>query len=120
MLNEKILELTKKRSQLKMAVAKMVGECCTFLDSTPDKPTLLKLIDTLRTVTTGQLQQQEHVKGVIANKRKGVQNEPELNFIIISASKNFNFLTMLSPGYPIPMGSLKNVSQFGPAYFSQL
>ena len=56
MLNEKILELTKKRSQLKMAVAKMVGECCTFLDSTPDKPTLLKLIDTLRTVTTGQLQ----------------------------------------------------------------
>ena len=53
MLNEKILELTKKRSQLKMAVAKMVGECCSFLDTAPDKPTLLKLIDTLRTVTTG-------------------------------------------------------------------
>jgi 26S proteasome regulatory subunit N5 len=31
-LNEKIIELTKKRSQLKMAVAKMVAECCTFLD----------------------------------------------------------------------------------------
>jgi 26S proteasome regulatory subunit N5 len=55
MLNEKILELTKKRSQLKMAVAKMVGECCSFLDTTPDKPTMLKLIDTLRTVTTGKI-----------------------------------------------------------------
>ena len=77
MLNEKILELTKKRSQLKMAVAKMVGECCTFLDSTPDKPTLLKLIDTLRTVTTGQIQQ--HVKGVFANNRKGVQNKSGYN-----------------------------------------
>ena len=32
LLNEKIIELTKKRSQLKMAVAKMVAECCTFLD----------------------------------------------------------------------------------------
>ena len=32
----------------------MVGECCSFLDTTPDKETLLKLIDTLRTVTTGE------------------------------------------------------------------
>jgi len=54
-LNEKILELTKKRSQLKQAVAKMVGECCTFLDITPNKETMLKLIDTLRTVTTGKI-----------------------------------------------------------------
>eukprot|EP00088_Acartia_fossae_P060399 TRINITY_DN7231_c0_g1_i1.p1 TRINITY_DN7231_c0_g1~~TRINITY_DN7231_c0_g1_i1.p1 ORF type:complete len:486 (-),score=172.02 TRINITY_DN7231_c0_g1_i1:118-1575(-) len=54
-LNEKIMELTKKRSQLKQAVAKMVAECCTFLDLTPDKPTLLKLIDTLRTVTAGKI-----------------------------------------------------------------
>jgi len=55
LLNEKIMEMTKKRSQLKMAVAKMVAECCTFLDSTPDKQTLLKLIDTLRTVTAGKI-----------------------------------------------------------------
>jgi len=54
-LNEKIIELTKKRSQLKQAVAKMVAECCTFLDLTPDKPTLLKLIDTLRVVTAGKI-----------------------------------------------------------------
>ena len=31
-LNEKIQELVKKRSQLKQAVAKMIAECCTFID----------------------------------------------------------------------------------------
>jgi len=36
-------------------VAKMITECCTFLDKTPDKPTMLKLIDTLRTVTEGKI-----------------------------------------------------------------
>jgi len=55
MLNEKIVELTKRRSQLKGAVTKMVQECATFLDKTPNKDVLLKLIDTLRTVTTGKI-----------------------------------------------------------------
>jgi len=54
-LNEKIIDLVKKRAQLKQAVAKMVTECCTFLDKTPDKPTMMKLIDTLRTVTAGKI-----------------------------------------------------------------
>eukprot|EP00090_Calanus_glacialis_P021735 TRINITY_DN3353_c0_g1_i3.p1 TRINITY_DN3353_c0_g1~~TRINITY_DN3353_c0_g1_i3.p1 ORF type:complete len:485 (-),score=199.67 TRINITY_DN3353_c0_g1_i3:93-1547(-) len=54
-LNEKIIDLVKKRAQLKQAVAKMVTECCTFLDKTPDKPTMMKLIDTLRTVTEGKI-----------------------------------------------------------------
>ena len=31
-LNEKIQDLVKKRSQLKQAVAKMIAECCTFID----------------------------------------------------------------------------------------
>ena len=53
MLNDKIVELTKRRSQLKGAVTKMVQECATFLDKTPNKEALLKLIETLRTVTTG-------------------------------------------------------------------
>ena len=48
MLNENIIVLTKKRSQLKQAVAKMVAESCTYLDKTPDKETQLKLINTLR------------------------------------------------------------------------
>jgi len=54
-LNEKIIDIVKKRAQLKQAVAKMVTECCTFLDKTPDKPTMMKLIDTLRTVTEGKI-----------------------------------------------------------------
>jgi len=54
-LNERIIDLVKKRAQLKQAVAKMVTECCSFLDKTPDKATMLKLIDTLRTVTAGKI-----------------------------------------------------------------
>merc|ERR1711874_599041 len=54
-LNEKIQELVKKRSQLKQAVAKMIAECCTFIDKISDKATMLKLIDTLRTVTAGKI-----------------------------------------------------------------
>jgi len=54
-LNEKVIELTKKRAQLKQAVAKMVAECCTFIEQAPDKPTKMKLIDTLRTVTAGKI-----------------------------------------------------------------
>merc|ERR1712141_749620 len=53
--NEKIQDLVKKRSQLKQAVAKMIAECCTFIDKISDKATMLKLIDTLRTVTAGKI-----------------------------------------------------------------
>lgn len=44
-----------RSAQLKQAVAKMVTVACTFLDKTPDKATMLKLIDTLRTVTAGKI-----------------------------------------------------------------
>lgn len=47
-LNDHITMLTKRRSQLKQAVTKMVQECCTYVDQTPDKDTMIKLIDTLR------------------------------------------------------------------------
>lgn len=47
-LNEHIVLLSKRRSQLKQAVAKMVQECCLYVDQTPDKETQTKLIDTLR------------------------------------------------------------------------
>merc|ERR1719452_355364 len=33
----------------------MVATCYTYLDETPDKETLMKLIDTLRTVTAGKI-----------------------------------------------------------------
>jgi len=55
LLNEHIVMLTKRRSQLKLAVVAMVRECCTFIDQTPDKETKLKLIETLRNVTEGKI-----------------------------------------------------------------
>lgn len=54
-LNEHIVLLTKRRSQLKQAVTKMVQECCTYVDKMPDKETTIKLIETLRTVTEGKV-----------------------------------------------------------------
>lgn len=54
-MNEYITILVKRRSQSKHAVTKMVQECCTYVDQTPDKETKLKLIDTLRTVTEGKI-----------------------------------------------------------------
>ncbi|XP_033630522.1 26S proteasome non-ATPase regulatory subunit 12-like [Asterias rubens] len=55
LLNEHVLLLTKRRSQLKQAVVKMVQEACSYLEKTPDMETKLKLIDTLRTVTAGKI-----------------------------------------------------------------
>lgn len=54
-LNEHIILLAKRRSQLKQAVAKMVQECCLYVEQTPDKETMTKLIDTLRQVTEGKI-----------------------------------------------------------------
>ncbi|CAG9828475.1 unnamed protein product [Diabrotica balteata] len=49
--NEQIVLLSKRRSQLKQAVAKMVQECCTYVNKTSDKETKVTLIGTLRKVT---------------------------------------------------------------------
>ncbi|TRY82098.1 hypothetical protein DNTS_013291 [Danionella cerebrum] len=54
-LNENIMLLSKRRSQLKQAVAKMVQECYTYVDATSDLSIKLRLIDTLRTVTAGKI-----------------------------------------------------------------
>lgn len=54
-LNEHIILLSKRRSQLKQAVTKMVQECCVYVDQTPDKDVKIKLIDTLRQVTEGKI-----------------------------------------------------------------
>ncbi|GLV44894.1 RecQ5 helicase [Carabus blaptoides fortunei] len=54
-LNEHIILLAKRRSQLKQAVAKMVQECCLYVEQAPDKETMVKLIDTLRQVTEGKI-----------------------------------------------------------------
>lgn len=56
-LNEHIIMLTKKRSQLKQAVTKMVQECCKWISegTLPSKDVELELISTLRTVTEGKI-----------------------------------------------------------------
>ncbi|XP_064554570.1 26S proteasome non-ATPase regulatory subunit 12 [Drosophila montana] len=54
-LNEYVSLLVRRRSQLKQAVVKMIQECCTYVDKTPDKESKLKLIDTLRSVTEGKI-----------------------------------------------------------------
>ena len=70
-LNDNIIMLSKRRGQLKnardmhantrmllhgtQAVTKMVQRAMVFLDTAPNKDTLLKLIDTLRTVTAGKV-----------------------------------------------------------------
>ncbi|XP_070580943.1 26S proteasome non-ATPase regulatory subunit 12-like [Ptychodera flava] len=55
LLNENLMLLTKKRSQLKLAVQKMVQQAFEYVDQTPDMETKLKLIDTLRTITAGKI-----------------------------------------------------------------
>lgn len=57
-LNEHITMLTKRRSQLKQAVVKMIQECVTYVDKTPSKEIKVKLIETLRTVTEGKVNEQ--------------------------------------------------------------
>jgi len=55
LLNEHVVVLSRRRSQLKQAVAKMVQKCVEYVDDDIDMPTRIKLIDTLRTVTEGKV-----------------------------------------------------------------
>lgn len=55
LLNEQIVTLTKRRSQIKQAVTKMIQECCNYVDKISDKEIQLKYIETLRTVTAGKI-----------------------------------------------------------------
>jgi predicted nuclease with TOPRIM domain len=54
-MNEHIVTLSKRRSQLKQAITKMVQEAYELVEKTPDLDTKLKLIETLRNVTTGKV-----------------------------------------------------------------
>lgn len=54
-MNEQTLVLSKKHSQLKQAITKMVQTVVGFLDETPDLKTKLSVIETLRTVTEGKI-----------------------------------------------------------------
>jgi 26S proteasome regulatory subunit N5 len=54
-MNEQIITLSKRRSQLKQAITRMVQEAYELVEKTPDLDTKLKLIETLRTVTSGKV-----------------------------------------------------------------
>lgn len=54
-MNEQTLLLSKKHSQLKQAITRMVQTVVSFLDDTPDLATKLSIIETLRTVTEGKI-----------------------------------------------------------------
>ncbi|KAI7508542.1 hypothetical protein KC364_g62 [Hortaea werneckii] len=54
LLNEQVLVLSKKHSQLKQAITKMVQVVMGFLDDVPDMERKLSVIETLRTVTEGK------------------------------------------------------------------
>lgn len=55
MLEEQILLLAKRRSQLKQAIQTFVRQAMTYLDQTPDKDVKVSLIKTLQTVTEGKI-----------------------------------------------------------------
>lgn len=54
-LNDHILLLSKRRSQLKQAIQALVRQAMTYFDSAPDQAALVDLIRTLQTVTEGKI-----------------------------------------------------------------
>lgn len=50
-----ILILTKRHSQIKQSITKLIQECCTYVDLIKDYQTQMKYIETLRTVTAGKI-----------------------------------------------------------------
>merc|ERR1719150_3256623 len=72
LLNEHIILLSKKRSQLKAAVAKMVQQCYAWVKDAklPSKEIELKLIETLRTITKGKIYLEVETYGSMDKKEK--------------------------------------------------
>ncbi|XWS42950.1 hypothetical protein CRYUN_Cryun16bG0057800 [Craigia yunnanensis] len=54
-LNEQIVNLSKKRGQLKQAVTAMVQQAMQYIDETPDTETRIELIKTLNSVSAGKI-----------------------------------------------------------------
>ena len=54
-LNDNILLISKRRSQLKQAITSMVQECMSVLDRTPSVDVKLELIKTLNVVADGKI-----------------------------------------------------------------
>lgn len=77
--------LPPNRSQLKQAVVKMVQECYTYVEKTPDKETKIKLIETLRTITEGKIYvevERARLTHILAKLREEENNVSEAAKII--------------------------------------
>ncbi|KAF2861441.1 26S proteasome non-ATPase regulatory subunit 12 [Piedraia hortae CBS 480.64] len=73
LLNEQVQLLSKKHSQLKQAITKMVQTVIGFLDDTPNVEVKTSVIETLRTVTEGKIfveVERARVTRVLADMRK--------------------------------------------------
>ncbi|KHN75648.1 26S proteasome non-ATPase regulatory subunit 12 [Toxocara canis] len=55
LLNDTIVTLSKKRSIIKLAIARMVRDCCDMIEQMPNEQTKSKLIENLRNVTAGKI-----------------------------------------------------------------
>ena len=60
-MNEQVLVLSKKHGQLKQATTKMVQTVMGFVDETPNTEVKLSVIETLRTVTDGKVEDPPNV-----------------------------------------------------------
>eukprot|EP01080_Neovahlkampfia_damariscottae_P005209 gene5209-8821_t len=77
-LNENISILSKKRSQSKMALSKMVQTGMNYIDSTPDKPTKVELLNTLYEVTEGKIYVEVERSRLARMKSKILEEEGKL------------------------------------------
>merc|ERR1712000_142142 len=80
LMNDQTLVLSKKHSQLKQAITKMVQTVMGFLDDTPDLKTKLSVIETLRTVTESKIfveVERARVTKILSDKKKEEQIEKE-------------------------------------------
>nr|KAF6296694.1 proteasome 26S subunit, non-ATPase 12 [Myotis myotis] len=97
LLNENIMLLSKRRSQLKQAVAKMVQQCCTYVEEITDLPIKLRLIDTLRMVTEGKvetygsMEKKERVEFILEQMRLCLAVKDYIRTQIISKKINTKF-----------------------------
>jgi 26S proteasome regulatory subunit N5 len=85
-LNENIHLLSKRRSQLKQAVTKMVQEAFTYVDQIKEMDAKLKLIDTLRTVTMGKIYveiERARLTRILATIKEGQGNVEEAAAILL-------------------------------------
>ena len=109
--------LTKKRSQLKQAVTKMVQECCKWISegTLPSKDVELELISTLRTVTEGKI----YVEVERARMTHRLSKMKEEEGLVEEASKIMQELQVETYGSMDRKEKVNNICTFLPNFCSK-